>query len=116
MGAESVSINGVSYSFFTNSREWSSIGSNSVVIVPDYLGPYNQTSNGSISATAAAGILFGTKTTSGGSLIDWNAPNAEIERQIKELHETWDVSEHEGAVTANGTYVLAGPIEYNPGD
>lgn len=62
------------------------------------------------------GFLFGPTHKTGGSLIDWNAPNAEIERQIKELHETWDVSEHEGAVTANGTYVLAGPIEYNDAD
>lgn len=61
-------------------------------------------------------ILFGPKHTSGGSLIDWDAPNAEVERQINNLHETWDVTEHEGAVTANGTYVLAGPIEFNPGD
>lgn len=57
-----------------------------------------------------------TEETTGGSLIDWNAPNAEIERQIKELHETWDVSEHQGSVEANGTYVLAGPIEYNDAD
>ena len=56
------------------------------------------------------------KNTTGGSLIDWTAPDAEVERQINNLHETWDVTEHEGAVTANGTYVLAGPIEFNPGD
>lgn len=49
-------------------------------------------------------------------IIDWAAPNAEVERQIKELHETWDVTDHPGAVTANGTYVLAGPIEFNDGD
>lgn len=54
--------------------------------------------------------------TSGGSIIDWDAPNAEVERQIKNLHETWDVSDHPGAVTGNGTYVLAGPIEFNDGD
>lgn len=51
-----------------------------------------------------------------GSAIDWTKSDEEIEQQIKEVHETWDVSEHEGATTANGTYVLAGPIEYNPGD
>jgi hypothetical protein len=51
-----------------------------------------------------------------GSIVDWTQSDEEIERQIKEVHETWDVSEHEGATTANGTYVLAGPIEYNPGD
>ena len=53
---------------------------------------------------------------SGGSAIDWTKSDEEIEQQVKELHETWDVSEHKGATTANGTYVLAGPIEYNPGD
>ena len=57
-----------------------------------------------------------TITHHGGSLIDWTKPDDEIEEDIRQLHETWDVSEHEGAVTANGTYVLAGPIEYNPGD
>ena len=57
-----------------------------------------------------------TEHHAGGSLVDWDAPNAEVERQIKNLHETWDVTEHEGAVTANGTYVMAGPIEFNPGD
>jgi hypothetical protein len=51
-----------------------------------------------------------------GSIVDWTQSDEEIEQQIKEVHETWDVSEHEGATTANGTYVLAGPIEYNPGD
>lgn len=54
--------------------------------------------------------------TSGGSLIDWTKSDAEIEEDIRDLHETWDVSEHEGSVMANGTYVLAGPIEFNPGD
>lgn len=51
-----------------------------------------------------------------GSLIDWTKTDAEIARDIQELHDTWDVTEHEGAVTANGTYILAGPIEFNPGD
>lgn len=63
-----------------------------------------------------AGFLYGAVETKPSSIIDWDAPDAEVERQINELHETWDVSEHEGAVTANGTYVLAGPIEFNPGD
>jgi len=53
---------------------------------------------------------------SGGSLIDWTKPDDEIEEDIRNLHETWDVTEHAGSVTANGTYVLAGPIEFNPGD
>lgn len=54
--------------------------------------------------------------TSGGSLIDWTKPDDEIEEDIRNLHETWDVSDHAGSVNANGTYVLAGPIEFNPGD
>ena len=54
--------------------------------------------------------------THGGSLIDWTKSDAEIEEDIRQLHETWDVSEHEGAVMAIGTYVLAGPIEYNDAD
>ena len=57
-----------------------------------------------------------SEETQPGSAIDWTKSDEEIEQQVKELHETWDVSEHEGATTANGTYVLAGPIEYNPGD
>lgn len=52
----------------------------------------------------------------GGSLIDWTKPDDEIEEDIRNLHETWDVSDHAGSTTANGTYVLSGPIEFNPGD
>jgi len=40
------------------------------------------------------------------SLIDWDAPNAEVERQIKEVRDTYydkDVDQY---------FVLAGPIEY----
>ena len=62
------------------------------------------------------GYLYGPVHTTGGSLIDWTKSDAEIEEDIRDLHETWDVSEHEGSVTANGTYVLAGPIEFNPAD
>lgn len=54
--------------------------------------------------------------TTGGSLIDWTKSDAEIEEDIRNLYETWDVTEHAGSVNANGTYVLAGPIEFNPGD
>lgn len=57
-----------------------------------------------------------TTETSGGSLVDWTKPDDEIEEDIRRLHETWDVTEHEGSVTANGTYVMAGPIEYNDAD
>ena len=105
-------IDGVSYSFFmTNPHGYGGqVATNATINIEHATSIPNDTSK------CAAGILFGGSTTTGGSLIDWNAPNAEIERQIKELHETWDVSEHEGAVTANGTYVLAGPIEYNDAD
>lgn len=70
-----------------------------------------------LSSLSAYGDLH--EETSGGSLIDWDAPNAEVERQIKNLHETWDVTEHPGASGQGigaGTYILAGPIEFNDGD
>lgn len=60
--------------------------------------------------------MYGDYNKTGGSLIDWTKTDAELEEDIRDLHETWDVSEHEGSVTANGTYVLAGPIEFNPAD
>lgn len=78
--------------------------------------PFNERVSLSNTVLEAAVRNGGTHHGGGGSLIDWDAPNAEVERQIKELHETWDVTEHEGSVTANGTYVLAGPIEFNDGD
>ena len=63
-----------------------------------------------------AGYFYGNVRTEGGSLIDWTKSDSELEEDIRNLHETWDVTEHEGSVTANGTYVLAGPIEFNPAD
>lgn len=73
-----------------------------------------RTPNNLFNGVALAAYHYGP--VSGSSIIDWDAPNAEVERQIKNLHDTWDVSDHAGAVTGNGTYVLAGPIEFNDGD
>lgn len=61
--------------------------------------------------------LYGNVRTTGGSLIDWTKTDAEIEEDIRQLHETWDPSEHPGASgSMGGTYILAGPIEYNDAD
>ena len=60
-----------------------------------------------------------TTETTGGSLIDWTKSDAEIEEDIRNLHETWDVTEHPGASGVGvgaGTYILAGPIEFNDAD
>lgn len=84
--------------------------------VPGYhiTGPEFYANEPNYVAYCAWAYFYGEQT--GGSLIDWTKPDDEIEEDIRQLHETWDVSEHEGAVTANGTYVLAGPIEYNDAD
>lgn len=106
-------INNIYYSFFRNGFSFADCKTMEYVSggysLVDQYDPSNFTRN-------EAGYLFGPVTKTGGSAIDWTKSDEEIEQQVKKLHETWDVSEHEGATTANGTYVLAGPIEYNPGD
>jgi hypothetical protein len=109
--AHTVTINGVTYSFFYQELT-SSLGQQ----IESIEGGSLVNKSYRLSLKDVAGYLFGPSHTSGGSAIDWTKPDEEIEQQVKKLHETWDVSEHEGATTANGTYVLAGPIEYNPGD
>lgn len=109
----SVTINDITYSFFAASLLPSSMSN----VTKDSPGVCVETDdNGWGGSKYAAGYLFGPVHEESNSLIDWDAPNAEVERQIKNLHETWDVSDHPGAVTGNGTYVLAGPIEFNDGD
>ena len=108
--ATTVTINGASYSYF-----YSTNSTRNVDISASGISNYEEGIPGALYENIA-GYLFGP-VSSGGSLIDWDAPNAEIERQIKNLHETWDVSEHPGASQSmGGTYVLAGPIEFNNGD
>lgn len=117
--SSSAIIDGVTYSFFRANinpgaiRSW--LAEQKTILTPDYSGASFSNPDSPSDATLA-NILFGTTHTTGGSLIDWDAPDDVIEEQIRQLHETWDVTEHEGSALANGTYVLAGPIELNPAD
>lgn len=125
--AYTISINGVSYSAFYNSAivtisksyfntegRWEIVDSN----YPDP-GSWEHIDNATADRLKkyCIGTLFGESNTTGGSLIDWTKSDAEIEEDIRNLHETWDVSEHSGSYQSMaGTYFLAGAIEYNPAD
>lgn len=52
------------------------------------------------------GYLFGPVSTAGGSPIDWTKSDSEIESDLLQLQQTWNISEHEGSIEANGLYML----------
>lgn len=113
LNSESATIAGVTYSFFRENVS----DANLTKEVIEALGVTASETYPSVKDVAA--YLFGSTHDESNSLIDWDAPNAEVERQIKELHETLDVSDHPGASGQGigaGTYILAGPIEFNDGD
>lgn len=116
--ARTETINGVSYSFFTaDANLYAASGYNTGFTESDLSNNGYIVSNGTNGTKYCCGALFGPKRQ--GSLIDWTKSDEEIKRDIKELHETWDVSEHPGASgqgVGAGTYILAGPIEFNDAD
>lgn len=115
-----------SYSFFTYSLGIGAYAHVDPSVKFGYIQPFNShtdpvnmTIRYMSSDDRIAAVLFGTKETTGGSIIDWDKPDDEVEEDIRRLHETWDVSEHPGASgqgVGAGTYILAGPIEFNDAD
>lgn len=102
-GAATATINNVNYSFFYAAISAGLRGS----VDPPVTGG-SQPTNAQMAA-----YLFGeTHTDNSGSLIDWDAPNAEIERQIKEHYETFDPADHDEGAPGMwaGGYVLAGQL------
>lgn len=101
--AQTTTLSGVSYSYFSggyNSNLSPSIIDTELsdeVTVKKYYDIEDE----------ITGYLFGPTHTTGESRIDWTAPDDDIKQQIDELHETWEISEHENS------FVLAGPIEYD---
>lgn len=105
------SINDVSYSYFcsqvalNDGYNWAGdVGNSGYVLntIPD-----GASVNGCI-----AGFLFGATHMEPHSMINWDGTDEEIAQEIEKLHETWDITEHNGSTTL----IYAGPIEFNDGD
>lgn len=102
--ASTQTINGVSYSFFTMSSV-KSYKLDDNVNASDY-GIITGTSN---EYTAMAAYLFGPVHTTGGSSYDWTKTDAELEEDIRDQEEVWDVIQNAVSSSSPTAKIPVGP-------